>query len=165
MGTRSAIWTPLKNPGIYIIDEEHDLSYKQQSGFQYSARDLLVVRAKKDNVSAILGSATPSLETIFNANKNRYSHLILPKRAGVARQPKFRLLDIRGKKMHGPLSYILIEEIKKHLKEKNQVLLFLNRRGYSTYLYCHNCGWKAECERCDIPFTYHKSKNNLKIRL
>jgi len=162
LGTRSAIWTPLKNPGIYIIDEEHDLSYKQQSGFQYSARDLLVVRAKKDNVSAILGSATPSLETIFNANKNRYSHLILPKRAGAARQPKFRLLDIRGKKMHGPLSHILIEEIKKHLKEKNQVLLFLNRRGYSTYLYCHNCGWKAECERCEIPFTYHKSKNNLK---
>ena len=89
LGTRSAIWTPLKNPGIYIIDEEHDLSYKQQSGFQYSARDLLVVRAKRDNVPALLGSATPSLETIFNANKNRYIHLILPTRAGAAKPPKF----------------------------------------------------------------------------
>ena len=162
LGTRSAIWTPLKNPGIYIIDEEHDLSYKQQSGFQYSARDLLVVRAKRDNVPALLGSATPSLETIFNANKNRYIHLILPTRAGAAKPPKFQLLDISGKKMYGPLSKILIDEIKNHLKAKNQVLLFLNRRGYSTHIYCHHCGWRAECERCEIPFTYHKSNNTLK---
>ncbi len=159
LGTRSAIWTPLPNPGLYIIDEEHDLSYKQQDGFRYSARDMLVIRASRDKVPAILGSATPSLETLHNSRKGRYKHLILPNRAGEAKPPQFRLLDVRGKKMHGPLSHTLVDEIKKHLNNKNQILLFLNRRGYAAHLYCHHCGWKAECERCDLPYTYHKSKN------
>ena len=98
LGTRSAVWTPLKKPGIYIVDEEHDLSYKQRSGFQYSARDLLIVRAKRDGVPIVLGSATPSLETINNAEKNRYTRLILPTRAGAARKPEYQLLDIQNKK-------------------------------------------------------------------
>jgi primosomal protein N' (replication factor Y) (superfamily II helicase) len=161
LGTRSAIWTPLANPGLYIIDEEHDLSYKQQDGFRYSARDMLIIRATRDKVPAILGSATPSIETLHNVKKERYKHLVLPSRAGIAKPPKYRLLDIRGKKMHGPLSQTLIDEIANHLKNKNQILLFLNRRGYAVHLYCHHCGWKAECDRCELPYTYHKSKDRL----
>ena len=161
IGTRSAVWTPLANPGLYIIDEEHDLSYKQQDTFRYSARDMLIIRSSRDKVPAVLGSATPSLETLHNTKKERYTHLVLPTRAGTAKPPKHRILDIRGKKMHGPLSQLLVDEIAKHLKNKTQVLLFLNRRGYAAHLFCHHCGWKVECERCELPFTYHKSKNLL----
>lgn len=161
LGTRSAIWTPLANPGLYIIDEEHDLSYKQQDGFRYSARDMLIIRATRDKVPAILGSATPSLESLYNVKKERYKHLVLPARAGIAKQPNHRLLDIRGKKMHGPLSQTLIDEISAHLNNKNQILLFLNRRGYAAHIYCHHCAWKAECDRCELPYTYHKSSNRL----
>ena len=161
LGTRSAVWAQLLHPGIYIADEEHDLSYKQHSGFQYSARDIMIVRAKRDGVPAILGSATPSLETINNAEKKRYVHLVLPIRAGAAKQPDYKLLDIQNKKMYGPLSKMLIDEIDKNLKLKNQILLFLNRRGYATHLYCHYCGWKVQCDRCEIPLTYHKSNNRL----
>lgn len=161
IGTRSAIWTPLANPGLYIIDEEHDLSYKQQEGFRYSAKDMLITRATRDKVPAILGSATPSLETLYNVKKNRYKHLILSTRAANAKPPQFRLLDIRGKKMHGPLSQMLVDEIATHLANKNQVLLFLNRRGYAVHLFCHSCGWKAECSRCELPYTYHKTMDRL----
>jgi len=161
IGTRSAIWTPLANPGLYIIDEEHDLSYKQQDGFRYSARDMLITRANRDKVPAILGSATPSLETLYNVKKDRYKHLILSTRAANAKPPTYRLLDIRGKKMHGPLSQTLVDEITEHLNNKNQILLFLNRRGYAVHLFCHSCGWKAECTRCELPYTYHKNINRL----
>lgn len=161
LGTRSAIWTPLLDPGLYIIDEEHDLSYKQQDGFRYSARDMLITRANQDKVPIILGSATPSLESLYNVNQNRYQHLSLSVRAGQSKLPDFHLLDICGKKMHGPLSQPLIDEINNHLNDNNQVLLFLNRRGYSAYLYCHECAWKAECARCDRPYTYHKKLNQL----
>ncbi|HIF51621.1 MAG TPA: primosomal protein N' [Thiotrichaceae bacterium] len=161
LGTRSAVWTPLANPGLYIIDEEHDLSYKQQDSFRYSARDMLIIRATRDKRPAVLGSATPSLETLHNANKERYQHLILPARAGEAKPPTHRILDVRGKKMFGPLSQLLVDEIRTHLNNKNQVLLFLNRRGYASHLYCHHCGWKAECERCELPYTYHKYNNRM----
>lgn len=161
IGTRSATWTPLKNPGLYIIDEEHDLSYKQQDGFRYSARDMLITRASRDKVPVILGSATPSLETLYNVEKKRYRHLVLSTRAANAKPPVYRLLDIRGKKMHGPLSQSLVDEITEHLHNKNQVLLFLNRRGYAVHLFCHSCGWKAECTRCELPYTYHKDINRL----
>lgn len=161
LGTRSAVWTPLANPGVYIIDEEHDLSYKQQDSFRYSARDMLIIRATHDKVPAVLGSATPSLETLHNANKKRYQHLILPARAGDAKPPTHRILDVRGKKMFGPLSQLLVDEITTHLKNKNQILLFLNRRGYAAHLYCHHCGWKAECDRCELPYTYHKYNNRM----
>ena len=121
----------------------------------------MIVRANRNGVPVILGSATPSLETIHNTEKNRYIHLVLPVRACVAKQPKYKLLDIKNKKMHGPLSQMLINEIDKNLKTNNQILLFLNRRGYATHLYCHHCCWKAECDRCEIPLTYHKSNNRL----
>ncbi|MDB9752147.1 primosomal protein N', partial [Gammaproteobacteria bacterium] len=161
IGTRSAIWTQLANPGLYIIDEEHDLSYKQQDGFRYSARDMLISRSSRDKVPVILGSATPSLESLYNVKKNRYKQLVLSTRTADAKPPKFHLLDIRGKKMFGPISQSLVDEITKHLDNKNQVLLFLNRRGYAVHLFCHNCGWKAECSRCELPYTYHKGVNRL----
>ena len=161
LGTRSAVWTPLAKPGLYIIDEEHDLSYKQQDTFRYSARDMLIKRAARDKIPAVLGSATPSLETLYNSSEQRYKHLVLSKRAGSAKPPKYRILDIRGLKMHGPLSQLLVDEIKEQLKNKNQVLLFLNRRGYAAHLYCHHCGWNVACQRCELPYTYHKSKNLL----
>ena len=161
LGTRSAVWTPLADPGLYIVDEEHDLSYKQQDGFRYSAKDMLIIRASKDNVPIILGSATPSLESLYNINKKQYEHLELKGRAGLAKPPVYQLIDIRGKKMHGPLSQTLIDAIDTHLKNKNQVLLFLNRRGYAVNLICHQCGWKAMCERCELPYTFHKLTNKL----
>ncbi len=162
VGTRSAVWTPLANPGLYIIDEEHDLSYKQQDGFRYSARDILITRAARDGLKAILGSATPSLESLYNVKKKHYIHIRLTTRAGASKPPEFRLLDMRGKKVNGALSETLVNEIKTHLKNNHQVLLFLNRRGYAIHLYCHYCAWKAECPRCERPYTYHKTTNKLK---
>lgn len=161
LGTRSAVWTPLANPGLYIIDEEHDLSYKQQDGFRYSARDVLIARAQRDQVSVILGSATPSLESLCNVKRNRYHHLKLPSRAGKSTLPEYRLLNLRGKKMYGVLSRELVDELQECLEKSEQVLLFLNRRGYAIHLYCHQCAWKAECPRCEYPYTFHKSKNHL----
>ena len=132
-----------------------------RTAFAILPRDILITRATRDQVPAILGSATPSLETLYNVKQNRFQHLILPVRAAGAKPPNYRLLDIRGKKMHGPLSQSLVDEISAHLDSKNQVLLFLNRRGYAVHLFCHGCGWKAECQRCDLPYTYHKKINRL----
>ncbi len=161
MGTRSAVWTQLDRPGLYIIDEEHDLSYKQQDGFRYSAKDMLIMRAKRDKVPILLGSATPSLESLRNVEQQKYQHLILPSRAGNASLPEFKLLDMRGKKMFGAVSQLLVDEIRAHLDKGSQVLLFLNRRGYANNLLCHGCGWRACCERCEQPYTFHKSRNRL----
>ncbi len=157
LGTRSAIWTPLANPGVFIIDEEHDLSYKQQEGFRYSAKDTLIMRSQLEQLPVLLGSATPSLESQYNIQKKSYQPLQLRVRAGGATLPEFKLFDVRGKKMYGALSDLLVNEIRQHLNKNNQVLLFLNRRGYATHLICHACGWKACCERCERPYTYHKT--------
>lgn len=161
LGTRSAVWTPLAKPGLFIADEEHDLSYKQQDGFRYSAKDIMMVRSQQEQVPVVLGSATPSLESLCNIERKKHERLVLSARAGDAKLPEYKLIDIRGKKMHGPLSQVLVDEMRRHLAAKNQVLLFLNRRGYANNLYCHTCGWKASCERCELPFTYHKSSNKL----
>lgn len=162
LGARSAVWTPLARPGLYIIDEEHDLSYKQQDGFRYHARDMLIKRAARDGVKIILGSATPSLESLLNVRRRRYSLVRLTRRAGRASLPAFRLLDIRGRKMRGALSQDLVDEIGSHLAAGNQALLFLNRRGYAVHVYCHQCAWHAECRRCERPYTYHKKINGLR---
>ena len=161
LGTRSAVWTPLAQPGIFIVDEEHDVSYKQQDGFRYSAKDCLLMRAKKEKVPVVLGSATPSLESLHNIHKKMFHFLVLNSRAGKATIPDYELLDIRGKKMHGALSDPLVKQIKQHLQVNNQVLLFLNRRGYATSIYCHSCGWRSICERCERPFTYHKKQQKM----
>lgn len=161
LGTRSAIWLPLFEPGVYIIDEEHDSSYKQQEGFRYSAKDTLIIRSTKDRVPIVLGSATPSMESLHNINNKKYTHIKLSSRAGSAKLPVYKLIDIRGKKMHGPLSQVLVDEIKLRLQRQEQTLLFLNRRGYAINLCCHQCGWKMICKQCDVPYTFHKTKNSL----
>ncbi len=162
IGTRSAVFTPLQNPGIIIIDEEHDPSFKQQSGLRYSARDLAVVRAQRLDIPVILGSATPSLESLLNVEQGRYQHLHLPQRAGNAKPPKVELLDVRNQHMEEQLSAPMLQLIQTHLDKGNQVLLFLNRRGFSPTLICHECGWVAHCRRCDTHMTLHMHKRQLR---
>jgi primosomal protein N' (replication factor Y) len=162
IGTRSAVFSPLLRPGIIIIDEEHDLSFKQQDGFRYSARDLAVKRARDLNIPIILGSATPSLETLHNALQGRYETLLLPERAGNAKPPSIQLLDVRSQKMEHGVSAQLLHKMKEHLERDSQVLLFLNRRGYAPVLMCHECGWHALCPRCDAHMTLHQSSSHLR---
>jgi primosomal protein N' (replication factor Y) len=156
LGTRSAIFTPLLRPGLIIVDEEHDASLKQQEGFRYSARDLAVWRAQRLGIPVLLGSATPSLESLYNVHQGRYRHLQLPERAGQALVPRLRLLDLRGQPMRDLLSEPLVMAMDRHLQRGGQVLLFLNRRGFSPVLLCHACGWVAECKRCDARMTLHQ---------
>ncbi|WP_435100957.1 primosomal protein N' [Arhodomonas sp. AD133] len=161
IGTRSAVFTPLARPGLIVVDEEHDASLKQQDGFRYSARDLAVVRAQRLDVPVVLGSATPSLESLHNARRGRYRHLHLPQRAGGAAMPRFHLLDLRGRPLQDGLSSALIERVRAHLDDGGQALLFLNRRGFAPTLLCHECGWLAECDRCDARLTYHRHRRRL----
>jgi primosomal protein N' (replication factor Y) len=155
VGTRSAAWLPLKSPGLFVVDEEHDASFKQHEGFRYSARDLAVVRAQRAKVPVVLGSATPSLESLHNADQARYTHLRLPERAGTARHPTMKLLDIRSRPLIEGLSDLLLDSVKRHLTADGQVLLFLNRRGYAPTFMCHDCGTPEACKRCDARMTLH----------
>ncbi|WP_331352983.1 primosomal protein N' [Cellvibrio sp. UBA7671] len=161
IGTRSALFTPLKEPGILIIDEEHDGSFKQQDGFRYSARDLAAVRAHRLGIPLILGSATPSLETLHNAIQGRYQYLRLKARAGNAKPPEIQLLDIRGEILHEGFAQASIDAIGDTLGKGNQVLVFLNRRGYAPTLECHDCGWLANCNHCDARMTVHQTPRHL----
>ena len=161
IGTRSAVWMPLKAPGLYVVDEEHDPSYKQDSGFRYSARDIAVVRGKFDEVPVTLGSATPSLETINNVKGRKYLPQTLPARAAGAKPPEVRVINLRKQPVSGALSKTLLNEITRTLESNNQALLFLNRRGYAPVILCHDCGWYAECTRCSAKMTFHKDKNCL----
>jgi len=161
IGTRSAIFTPLAKPGIIIIDEEHDLSFKQQDGLRYSARDVAVRRGQFENIPVVLASATPSLESLNNAENKRYVHLQLTQRANQVALPHFKVIDLRHQYLEHGLSNELIKKIKTHLENNQQALLFLNRRGYAPVLMCHQCGWIGKCTRCELPFTYHQEKNNL----
>ncbi|WP_207060631.1 primosomal protein N' [Motiliproteus sp. SC1-56] len=161
IGTRSALLTPLKNPGLIVIDEEHDGSFKQQEGFRYSARDLAVMRARAERIPIVLGSATPSLETLSNAQSGRYHWLQMKSRAGGARPPAFELLDIRGLELDEGLCASLLNEIGRHLARGEQVLVFLNRRGFAPTLMCHDCGWIADCPQCDAHMTLHRRPPHL----
>jgi primosomal protein N' (replication factor Y) len=161
IGTRSAILTPLPQLGVIILDEEHDASFKQQSGFRYSARDLSIMRAKQEGVTVILGSATPCLESLYNVKRKRFHHVILPKRAGNALQPKFHLVDVRNVKLEEGFSAVVLERMREHLNNSEQVLIFLNRRGFAPTLLCHHCGWTANCFRCDARLTYHSHLEKL----
>ncbi len=162
IGTRSAGFTPLANMGLIIVDEEHDISLKQQEGFRYSARDLAVWRAHKLNIPIMLGSATPSLESLYNVAQQRYRLLSLPERAGKACMPKLHLLDIRHQPMQDMLSEPLLKQMQLHLDQGGQVLVFLNRRGFAPVLLCHDCGWHADCPRCDARMTYHRKHQQLR---
>ena len=162
IGTRSTVFTPLAAPGLFIIDEEHDLSFKQQDGFRYSARDLAILRARDAGVPIVLGTATPCLETLYNCQQGRYQHLSLPERAGVALPPQIKLVDVRSQPMDHLISVGLRERMRYHLEHDGQVLLFLNRRGFAPMLICHDCGWVSQCSRCDSRMTLHQQINRLR---
>jgi len=155
LGTRSALFCPMENLGMIIVDEEHDLSYKQQEGFRYNARDLSIIRARQLDLPVVLGSATPTLETLHNARSGRYEHLTLSQRAGNAAPPGFRVLDIRQKALTHGMAPELLAEMEARLKARQQVLVFINRRGYAPVLMCHDCGWFKECPHCDHRMTCH----------
>ncbi len=159
LGTRSALFTPLPDLGLIVIDEEHDASFKQQEGFRYHGRDLAVMRAQLEQIPIVLGSATPSLETLNNVDAGRYRHLQLSQRAGLGRPVKQILQDIRHLQLDAGLSPPLITRIRHHLEAGNQVMLFLNRRGFAPALLCHECGHLHECQRCDAFYTVHQSAN------
>jgi len=156
IGTRSAIFVPLARPGLIVVDEEHDVSFKQQEGFRYSARDLAVWRARHCGIPAVLGSATPSLETLANVLDGRYRRLVLRHRAGSAAEPELRLVDVRAVPLEDGLSPRLLRAVQEHLERDAQVLVFLNRRGFAPTLLCHACGWVSRCERCDARLTLHR---------
>lgn len=161
IGTRSAVFMPFTELGIIIIDESHDLSFKQQDGWRYSARDLAVKRASLENIPIILGSATPSLESLANVEKSRFQALYLTRRAADASVPTYHVLDIRNQRLQQGLSPKLIKMLRAHLERGNQVLIFLNRRGFAPSLVCHHCGWSAKCQRCDVNMTLHLSPRYL----
>ena len=161
VGTRSAVFTPLPDVGLIVIDEEHDGSYKQQEGIRYHARDFALVRAKALGVPVLLGSATPSLESLHNARNGRYLHLRLKQRAGDAQPPHVRVLDVRKRPLQSGLSPELLGAIRGALDAGGQVLVFKNRRGYAPVLLCHDCGWSAQCKRCDTAMTVHAGGRRL----
>ena len=155
IGTRSAIYTPLPHLGLIILDEEHDLSYKQQEGFRYHARDVALYRGHLQQCPVILGSATPSIDSYHLVESGKLHLLELSQRAGVASLPRMHVIDLKvAKKQHG-ISQTLIDQIKLTLERKEQVLIFLNRRGYAPVLICESCGWQANCPHCDAHFTVH----------
>ncbi len=162
IGTRSALFTPLKHPGLIVLDEEHDASYKQQEGLRYHARDLAVVRARQENLPIVLGSATPSLESLHNAHSGRYALLKLTRRAGNAQAPRFLRLDVKSRPLEAGISGPLQQAMAQTLAAGQQVLVFLNRRGYAPSLLCHDCGWISQCPRCDARMTLHQRHNELR---
>ena len=163
LGTRSAVFAPMQDPGVIIVDEEHDASFKQhEGGFRYSARDLAVVRAQRAGVPVVLGSATPALETLQNVAAGRYTRLLLSRRAAEATPPKISLLDLRSTAMRAGISTPAVQAIERHLGAGGQVLVFLNRRGYSPTLLCTACGWIAPCRDCDARLTVHLSAGRLR---
>ena len=161
IGTRSAVFVPFAKLGLIVVDEEHDVSFKQQEGFRYSARDLAILRAQRAKATVVLGSATPSLETLHNAQQGRYQHLHLKTRVREEAPPRVQALDVRGRALDHGLSPPMFEAVERHLKANGQVLLFINRRGFAPVLLCHDCGWSAPCTRCDAHMTLHRGRSKL----
>ncbi len=156
IGTRSAIFVPLAKPGLIVIDEEHDGSFKQQDGFRYSARDLAIVRGQRHGIPVVLGSATPSLESLERAQRQAGTLLSLPQRAADAKPPTMSLVDLRRHGEQQGIATPVLLAMQRHLDAGRQVLLFLNRRGYAPVLFCPSCGWAARCKRCDANLTVHR---------
>ena len=161
IGTRSALFLPFWRLGLIIIDEEHDQSLKQQDGFRYHARDLAIKRAALHHCPILLGSATPSLESLHNALNKRFIHLPLPDRAAGQALPQFELVDLKQQVLQFGLAGQTLAKIKQQLAQGNQVMLFLNRRGFAPALSCQECGWLTECHRCSAFTTYHKQSRQL----
>ena len=164
VGTRSAIFTPLTNLGIIIIDEEHSETYKQDSNPRYHALDMATFRSKYNHIPIILGSATPSFESMARALKGVYKYIEMPNRIGTSTFPKVEIIDMAEemKKRNTIFSETLKNKIADRLLKKQQVILLLNRRGFSTIISCKSCGYTYKCPHCDITLTYHKSSNNLR---
>ncbi len=162
LGTRSAVFTPFRALGLIVVDEEHDGSYKQQDGFRYHARDVAVMRASREGVPAVLGSATPSLESLYQAQRGRYGLLELSERATSGELPRIEVLDMKRLAAHDGLSHPLVQAVRARLGTGEQSLLFLNRRGYAPVLMCYDCGWIAQCRRCDARLTIHRGQQRLR---
>lgn len=147
---------PYKNLKLIIVDEEHDSSFKQEQGIIYNARDMAIILAKFENIPIILSSATPLLETIHHVKNGNYNHVKLTKRFGGAELPLIKVVDMRNNKQW--ISSELFESIKQTIEKKQQVMLFLNRRGYAQLAICKKCGYKISCLNCAVWLTYHKKK-------
>ena len=165
IGPRSAVFSPFKDPGIFIVDEEHEPSYKQEDVPRYHARDVAIERARMSGIPVILGSATPSLESYYKAVNGEYRLVELTQRIRERELPKVKLVDMRmefdtrvGKKV---ISRILAEALRNDIAKKQQALIFLNRRGFSTFVICRKCGYLLKCSRCDSPMVFHQEKNEL----
>lgn len=161
LGTRSAAFAPLPNAGLIVVDEEHDASYKQQEGFRYHARDFALMRAQALDIPIVLGSATPSLESLANTQAGRYGHLRLRERVHARPPSPVHVLDLRGLKLQHGLSPALLQALDACIARGEQALVFKNRRGYAPVLLCHACGWHAACPRCDKPLTLHRGRARL----
>jgi len=161
VGTRSAVFTPMPELGLIVIDEEHDASFKQQEGFRYSARDMAVARAQQQKFPVVLGSATPAFETLQNVHRKTYRLFKLTQRAAGASLPKMELIDVRSVKMDAGVSPVTRRLIGEELALGNQVMIFLNRRGFAPVMSCHDCGWVGQCHRCDANLTLHAGKHKL----
>ncbi|OZB87045.1 MAG: primosomal protein N' [Thiotrichales bacterium 12-47-6] len=162
IGTRSAIFAPLPKLGLIIVDEEHDSAYKQQDSIRYHARDVALMRAKQQVCPIVLGSATPSLESLANVDQGKLHLLTLTQRANQQTLPTMLTIDMRQQKLDGALSPQLLSAVERTLAEQGQVLLFLNRRGYSPVLMCHDCGHTLDCPACEVPYTFHRHAPNLR---
>lgn len=162
IGTRSSVLAPMPRLGLIIVDEEHDNSFKQQDGFRYHARDLALLRARARACPIVLGSATPSFESLNNVTSGKFIELPLTQRAGDAVPPTLGLMDIRRRKLVEGMSDRMIDAIKEHLDNAGQVLMFINRRGYAPTLLCNDCGAAADCRRCDAHMTVHAKHNRLR---
>ena len=162
VGPRSAVWAPVKNLGLIVVDEEHDSSYKQDDSPRYHARDVAVLRGAVEGVRVVLGSATPSLESWMNVKKGKYLLAKMTKRAGAGSLPRINLVEMQDGSIY---SKELLDAIRLRLDRGEQTILFLNRRGYSRSVSCERCGWTVECEQCGIPYTYHKADSCLRCHV
>lgn len=162
LGTRSAIFTPMKRPGLIIVDEEHDQSYKQQDGFRYHARDLAIKRASMESIPILLGSATPSMESMTNAKTDKHRLLTLSRRTGMAKLPGIELVNLTRHPQNDGLTPQLLEAIRETINRKHQVILYINRRGFAPVAQCGNCDWKAQCDRCDAWLTFHRKTDTFR---
>ena len=161
IATRSGVFVPIPRLGLIIVDEEHDGSFKQEDGCRYSARSVAIWRARQRNVPILLGSATPSLESLHLVDAGQFHRVVLPSRAGGAELPRVRLLDVRAQQLDHGLCFESQSQIETHLQAGGQVLVFLNRRGYAPAVMCHTCGWVADCSRCDAHLTLHRGRGRL----
>ncbi len=165
IGARSAIFAPMDNLGIVIIDEEHDTSYKSDTTPRYNAKEIARYLCKNNSIPLVLGSATPDIDTFYRANEKKIDLLKMTKRANNSTLPEVKIIDLKQELANGNksmISEVLKQKIQENLENKMQTILFLNRRGYSTFVMCRDCGFTAKCKNCNISLTYHLSENKLK---